>query len=326
MTLRILDFNVWSGLTYLGAFEMGNYGGGEFIERRLEFAVEQIKRLDPDLVCLHELNPSPEIPRRLARSLNMDFYAKIHLSGIRLGPVGIPRNLREADGIFIKKGIRFSPLGKRKLSGGWVGEHASFNTTDASQVLGIRLEWEGKSICLFTTHWHAGVERGPDIEKRAAEIEKNKEASAAAVHKALRMLDDNVKTRMMEARRTLEFIGRFDCPRVILTGDFNSNPHSKEIGKILSAGFSDSYAVCHPGEFGATWDYASNVNHQKFYSEHDENLYLRLNYTRLKMPHRLDYIFSRGAIRAVSSEIVLKEEKDGLLASDHFGVMTSFEI
>ncbi|MBI3395457.1 MAG: endonuclease/exonuclease/phosphatase family protein [Spirochaetia bacterium] len=327
MRLTVLDFNVWSGLTYMGFRHMGQYGDNEYIERRMQLTIAQIKDLNPDVVCLHELNMAPEVPLRIASEINMKCYFRTHLSGIRLGSLAVPRNLKEADAIFVRDGIPFEPLGRARLSGGFVGEFASLNTTDATQIIGVRLQMEGVPVNVFTTHWHAGIEPGPDIERRAARIAAEGEASQRAIQKALTMLSHNVTIRRREAERTLRFIDSFKGPRAILSGDFNSQPDSAEIGILRGAGFADTFETCNPGDPGHTWDYAANVNQRRFYSERDPDLYLRLNYTRLKVPHRLDYIFSRGnGLRALASRVVMTEVREGLQASDHFGVLTVFEI
>src|SRR5262245_55455460 len=124
--LRLLDFNVWSGLIYVGVFKMATYGTPDFIEKRLQAAIHQIKKLDPDIVCLHELNQAPYVPARIAAALDMNYYSAVHLAGMRIGPVGIPWNLNEADAIFVRRSIPFKVLGRLQLSGGFIRDNAAF--------------------------------------------------------------------------------------------------------------------------------------------------------------------------------------------------------
>ncbi|MCE9499598.1 MAG: hypothetical protein K8R21_03725, partial [Leptospira sp.] len=77
--LRILDFNVWSGLTYLGYLKMGTYGDASFLEKRRSVMLELIRQLDPDIVCLHELNPLPRAGQSIATELGMDSFYHLHL-------------------------------------------------------------------------------------------------------------------------------------------------------------------------------------------------------------------------------------------------------
>ncbi len=327
MRLCLLDFNVWSGLTYQGLFHMRSYGDEAYRMRRYRSMIEQIHRLDPDVVCLHELNPVPEMAHRVARDLDMDVYWHIHLAGIRLGPVGIPWNLREGDAVFARRSLQLKPIGRRQLSGGWISSFASFNVQDATQVLGVSLQCGARTVPVFTTHWHAGVIPGPDIEERAKRIHEQEGVPMQQIERALAQMRENAEIRLSEARKTASFLAEHSSGFALLSGDFNSSSDSPEIRHLLDSGLRDTLAELHDDP-GPTWNFAENDHQQKFYSDFDPDLYLRLNYTRLKIPHRLDYVFYRPApdARLVRSEIVLKDRVDSFQASDHFGVLAEFEV
>ena len=82
---------------------------------------------------------------------------------------------------------------------------------------------------------------------------------------------------------------------------------------IKGGGFLDSYARLHPRDPGLTW------NQQNPYTHHP------------KMPdRRLDYIFYRNASSLLSKlasvELVYTEPNEkGVYASDHYGVLATFE-
>ncbi len=325
--LRILDFNVWSGLTYLGSFHMGRYGDHDFKMRRYSAMMAQIRKLKPDIICLHELNPVAAMSKEIARTLDMDCFYHPHMGGIRIGPVGIPWNLQEGDAIFARRELKLRPLGRARLSGGWVSRYASFHTSDTTQILGAQIQTSGRTIPIFSTHWHAGVIPGPDIIKKAEAIFRDENISRKRIDRTLKLLEKNSVIRAMESEITLRFIDRHSKGGCILTGDFNANPDTPEIQNLKSAGFRDAFAEKHPGVFGATWDRKNNIHHKKFYTEDDSDLYLRLNYTRLKNPHRFDYIFFQtDFLKLKKCDIVMKKIIDGVQASDHFGIAADFEV
>jgi endonuclease/exonuclease/phosphatase family metal-dependent hydrolase len=329
MRLRILDFNVWSGLTYLGFLKMARYDDPELARKREESMIAQIKELDADVICLHELNPVYTRAKRLAEILDMNYYAHLHLSGIRIGPVGVPWNLEEGDAIFVRKDLRFRVLGRKQMSGGWIGKRSSWNFSDATQIMGISLEIAGAQVPVFTTHWHAGVTPGPDIHDAAERMSRTESIDPERLRAALLLMEENRAVRMKEAQLTLDFVAKH-APQdgfCILSGDFNAVPGTPEIGRILSAGWKDTLEEIAPGHSGYTWHYDENPLHRKFYTEYDPDLYLRLNYVRLRVPHRLDYIFFRpGRAALLSSEIVMRKQVNGVMASDHFGVLAEFDL
>lgn len=51
-SLRILNLNVWSGLDYEGAFRLGEYEKKGERDKRFQLLVKEIKKIDPDVICL----------------------------------------------------------------------------------------------------------------------------------------------------------------------------------------------------------------------------------------------------------------------------------
>lgn len=327
MRLRVLDFNVWSGLTYLGFLKMGRYDSEALAEKREAAMIAQIRELEADIVCLHELNPVYIRAKRLSELLGMNYYAHLHLAGIRIGPAGLPWNLEEGDAIFVRKGLEFKVIGRRQLSGGWIGRRCSWNFSDATQVLGVSVALGGNTVPIFTTHWHAGVTPGPDIHAAAERMSREEAIEPEKLKFALSLMEENRLIRMKEAAATAAFVQEHAPGFAILSGDFNSTPGTPEIEQMRLAGFVDTLEEVHPGASGYTWHYDENPLHQEFYTQYDPDLYLRLNYVRLRVPHRLDYVFYRpGAGRLLSSEIVMRKLVNGVMASDHFGVLADFEV
>ena len=161
--LKVLDINVWSGLDYTGYLTMGAYEDKTVREKRYQALVQQIKALDPDLIGVHEANKLPRYAKRLAADLGCRAFYHVGVGGVRLGPVGLPWNLREGDAILAKPGLNPEWVGRRQLSGGYVGRWATFHFEDATQVIGIRLTLNGQAIHVYATHWHASLTDAPAI-------------------------------------------------------------------------------------------------------------------------------------------------------------------
>lgn len=122
-----------------------------------------------------------------------------------------------------------------------------------------------------------------------------------------------------------EVIAAIDSPLPqLLCGDFNATPDHDEIrflrGLTTLAGrrthYQDAFLRIHPGAPGYTWS-----------SENEQTRPLR----SLDIDRRIDYIFVTSRTRdglgtVVDAGICLDERKDGICASDHFGVFAEVTI
>ncbi|MEK6193668.1 MAG: hypothetical protein N2F24_05515, partial [Deltaproteobacteria bacterium] len=133
--LKVLDINVWSGLDYIGTLTMGEYESAAIREKRYQALVKQIKELDPDVIGVHEANKVPGYAKRLAADTGCEVFQHVGVGGVRLGPIGLPWNLREGDAILVKKELNPEFVGRLQLSGGYVGKWVTFHFADATQVL-----------------------------------------------------------------------------------------------------------------------------------------------------------------------------------------------
>jgi endonuclease/exonuclease/phosphatase family metal-dependent hydrolase len=95
----------------------------------------------------------------------------------------------------------------------------------------------------------------------------------------------------------------------ILCGDFNDDPDSPAIQRVLTGGaeFRDAFGQCHPRDLGFTYSL--------------ENSYVPRAYPRSQ---RVDYVFTGGSATPQVCSVVF-DGRDGLaLASDHYGVLAEF--
>jgi len=321
--IRILTINAWSGLDYEGILEIGRCPDDP--ESRYRALVEGIRSIDPDVIAIQEANPLPWFARRLAQDIGYEAVFKVALGGIRLGPVGIPWNLREGDAILVKRPWTLVELGSRQLSGlGFTSNGCCFQLGEITQVLLARVLVNGKPLHVYALHLHAGPSEGPALDQALERLRG--ELPAEAVTEAWERVEGDIARRRSEILRLKEFLADTlppGMPAVVL-GDFNTQPESGELAPLLQEGeWVDSFVLKNPGAQGWTWDPFSNPN----IWERGEALepYDRLVAYHDARPSRIDLILLRGNIpedRVVESRVVLAAA-NGAAPSDHFGVLTT---
>lgn len=336
--LKVLDINVWSGLDYIGTLTMGEYESDAVREQRYLALVEQIKELDPDVIGVHEANKIPGYAKRLGKDIGCKVFQHVGVGGVRLGPVGLPWNLREGDAILVKDKLNPEFVGRRQLSGGYVGKWLTFHFADATQVLGIRITVNQKPLYVYATHWHASLTDAPAIMARAELLVNNN----PTLHEEYSALQAEIKAgamwRLSEAEKTLSFIQETtgNAP-FILMGDFNAENRSLEIKALLDNGMVDTFAHINPDDPGYTWDPATNLNQQKHYLNAEAtdatDLMQAIQTLDKTLSSRIDYIFTgprssiaSGQITVKESRVVMKKIIDGVHASDHYGIYTELLI
>jgi len=329
--LKVVTINVWSGLDYIGNFKMGEYESQVVREQRYQILVNQLKQLDPDVIALNEANKLPRYARSIAKDLGYDQVHHLGVAGIHFGPIGLPVNLREGDVILAKKSLKLKSASRKQLSGGYVGKFLTFHFADATQVVGATIELNGQKIFIFNTHWHASQFANQEMLTKFTTQYLDGELAGSEY---LNLINDAVtgkEWRLNEARKMVTFINQTagDNP-VILMGDFNDLCDSEPIGSVLQAGFTDTYPAVNSDQ-GYTWDELLNANIQTHYltsqlptiREGGQKGKPAANVRR----DRIDYIFARGdELKINASKVVLDQLENNLHPSDHFGVMTIFEV
>ncbi|MCX6601791.1 MAG: BamA/TamA family outer membrane protein, partial [bacterium] len=319
-SLRILTINVWSGLDYRGLLSCGEYESPLRREARFQLLVREIKALDPDLIFVQEANGCPLQPycSRLARFLGYDEIHQICLAGIKLGYVGIPMNLNEGNGILAKPSLRLEKIDEWKLSGspGIYSDYLTFHLDETISALAGRIRMNGARSYLVCVHLSAGA---PD------------EAGS--------------KRREKEIRRLVKHLRRLpDSSLVIVAGDFNAAPDSREMRFLATeSGFLDAFAA-HETQTIATWDPQGNENAALDAQPLDargRKLDARgtLDAVSASTPTRLDYVFLhapfqiadvRGCRVVMDSAGEWQEhaaaETLRMHVSDHYGVLAEMDL
>ncbi|HDR16020.1 MAG TPA: hypothetical protein ENN79_11160 [Desulfobacteraceae bacterium] len=337
--LRILDINIWSGLDYQGYIKMGEYEPDSVREKRYRALVTQIRQLDPDIIGVHEANKLPRYAKRLAKDIGYEAYWHVGVGGVRLGRVGLPWNLREGDAILVKRHLDPQLVGRKQLSGGYVGKWATFHLSDATQVIAVKITLQGKPVYVFATHWHASWSDAPCMLEKAEDLRNAGEITEEEYQNILEQIKEGIDWRLSESEKTIEFIRETAKDNLfILMGDFNSEAGSREIRNLINHGMVDVFQYANPGIPGFTWDPATNLNQQEHYmkessAEKDINVYTVFENFSRNISKRIDYIFLGPAsllaaekVVIKSSEVVMKDVIDGVQASDHYGIFAEIEL
>lgn len=278
MSVRVVTLNLW--------------GLAPDLERRLALIERQLRSIEPDVVCLQEVQhlegrDGPTTAHRIADALQMPsvVYAKASEWPADFYAPGQPAG---EDGLAVISRHPLLEHEERELPEPRTGERrvllsARFGVPSADQ-----------GFWVHNTHLHWRLDDGVAREKQVVAI------------------DDAVRATQSAA------------PQVVC-GDFNCEPDSDEIrfmtGKHTLAErrthYQDAYAHMHPREDGFTWC-AQNPATRKIRS--------------LDIDRRIDFVFvttrhkdGRGTIR--SCEVVLDERDDmGDCASDHYGVVAEVQL
>jgi len=334
MTLKILTINVWSGLDYEGVWKMGEYESRERRNKRYQLLVEQLKQVQPDIICLQEVNPIPEYARRLAHDIGYQGFAYVGMGGIHVGTVGIPINFLEGDAILIKPGFDAKSLGREKISGFGISNNwITFHFSEISQVMGVRLKKDGWRFNVFNTHLHAGP--GLDFntvgmmrqEWEAGKLSDNEFANIS--EKFAR----HSQRRYQEVGNLVRFVNHHsdDSSYTFVGGDFNTEVGSPEYELMQDAGYIDSFTE-NPFDPAVTWDPKRNTNIQTFYQPEPKNPTPEeyFNWKNDLQPRRIDYIWISDLPQVhwevKSAELFGMEPKNGINLSDHFGYMIEIQL
>ena len=335
--LRVLTINVWSGLDYIGKIRCGDYEQEMRRELRFRALLIQIRRLDPDIIFLQEANPVGAYSARLADSLSFDEIHLVCNAGIKLGPVGLPTNLKEGIAILARRPLALEMYDVWKLSGspGIYGDAITIHFDQSDFALVGKITIERTPIIVVNPHLIAAIPRDSllvhEFRKRAEAIGISEPEYADA----LRMWDMKIRRREKEVARLIGHLGQIsENYGVVIAGDLNAEPQSPEIGMITdTTGYLDVCAVNPPPGL-STWDPGENENvafSTQVLDAHGDTLdgYGCLSALYDERPRRIDYIFLGSQFRQddiSGCRIVLDSLVKGLHTSDHYGVIVDVDL
>ena len=331
-SLKILTFNAWHGLvTDEGILKLGEYETSDRREVRYSQLLEELQRLDPDVIALQEANPLPEYATKIASDLGFDEIHQIANGGVKLFGWGIPLNVSEGLILLAREELNLELVGKIRLSGPWFSiqnTQVSFQLSETRYALIGKIRVEGKEIYILNTHLHAGFPFGDTYIDDLSELRNAGEITDSEY--------DFFDNRAKEAsqRREEELFLAISWIRnetdnehpIILLGDFNSIENSNEIRTILDYHFIDAFREKNPGLSGFTSDSILNpkVRLMEENSLESQGQTDRFESKYLEIASRIDYIFLSSHFQSkniLESFVTLnRSNEDGVYPSDHFAV------
>ena len=332
-TIIVLTYNLWHGLNPTIGLNLGEFEDPARRELRLRGFLNQARALDPDIVFLQEVNPAPELSRRIGRELGYDHTSQIDNGGIRVGAIGVPANLRSGLAILAKRGLGLRSLGGRKLSGPWgfCSSVVCFQTGELRFALAAEVTVKGQRLLLVNTHLH----HGPALTQEAADalaglVHEGKITPERAGEIAV-TIGQASKRRSREISEAIAFAGECGADRkpTILAGDLNATPDTPEIQWLTeTAQFHNVLSAVDTKEPAPTWDVERNGNIRFFSAFKPLHVFEPVVMDRLQpifrsRSRRIDHILHRGVegfLEVTSTGLFGETPHEGVLSSDHFGV------
>ena len=313
--ITVATVNVWSGLDYRGVFAVGEYEDRATRDFRFNLLTRELSTAAPDVIALQEANPLPAYAQQISDALGLTPVWAVRQAGVRIGPVGLPANLREGSVILADASREPVRAGTRQLSGPGAGDSASFQLSGGSHLLAARMTVADRPVYVLTTRWTPSpqADRGRLLEL----VDAYDGGQLAGAEFAGRVTDAVAgrERRLAEARETLVYANALAGEEpVILLGSFYALPDSPEIALLRDAGFVDVWRSVGRSD-GFTRDGRTNAN----LSAHglagaDERV-------------RYDYIFVRGAgIAPRSARLILDRPTFGVHPSSHYGVLAELRV
>jgi len=342
--LRLLTINTWSGLDYQGFFKFGEYESDKRREERFAALVEQVKKLDPDVIFAQEANFAGRYARRLARALGFTEIHQVLNGGIKFGPVGLPVNFKEGMAILARPTLRLGRHDVWKLSGpfGLYGDFVTVHFDEAVFSLVGKITVNDTPLYLVNVHLAASPPNDDDLLRKLRERPEALEMTVEQFEQALAVTKERNQRRGKEIQRLLNDLKSLpQGAPVIVAGDFNAEMNSPEIQTFISSGgvldaltAAQERNIAGSRESRFTWD--SGLNENIAYSSRPANAsgrklqgYDLLNALDTTISRRIDYIFLNKNFRqedVLASSLAIHSKESGLQASDHFGVFADVDL
>ena len=335
-TIKALTYNVWHGLRSGESNKRFPGEEPERKERRLALQVEEIRRLDPDVLFFQEVNFSQPLSRWYAEQLGYDEIHKVTSCGLHLGAIyKIPKNMNEGIAILAKPELGLRRVGKKRLSGNAMCSATwGFQTKESRYALFGEITVGGRKVLLTTTHLYSAPFVPPTFEDDLEQLVEQGTLEPAQRDEILAVRDKKVSRAKGEAELLIQEIQKRQArlgsnAAAILGGDFNAEPDApgivaiKEAGS-LEAGTGPDFHTWNPVVNEVNYGIGSRRNYSlpTFDKPEVEEL-LDLRHTT---PRQIDHIFVSPDFEVVSAEMVLDQEKGGMYLSDHFGILAVLQL
>jgi endonuclease/exonuclease/phosphatase family metal-dependent hydrolase len=354
-TFKILTYNIWHGL-HVGPYWVRLDETPDQHEARFNLQVGQIAEEAPDLIFLQEVNPLPKQAARLVEALQKFGleYTEIHqvdACGLRVAQsVALMPDLNNGMVILAKTYLKLKKNTAVKILGtfGMCRSTRGFQLEELRYALIGEITWPGTSTkyLVVNVHKHSGLDASVEFLSKLKEVHAQEELHEyKAIKKKLKEPVAKRKEGLVvlnEALQQLRRTGQYEG--VILAGDFNFEPQSREYQKVVRLGFTDTHDLSgHQGELFTLDPIANDLIYDgdepiipevlqtsiaKGSSSSQQEL-LKGYQEDMRRPKRIDYIFVDSFFMDTCLHQTLFGQQlgsDGLPASDHYGVLNALDL
>lgn len=335
-----MTFNVWHGLRSGESRKRFPGEDSERMEERFAWQIEEIQRLDPDVLLLQEVNPNQRQARRYAEALGYDEIHKVTSCGLHLGGIyKIPKNVNEGLAILARPELELRRIGKKRLSGNAMCTATwGFQTKESRFGLFGEITVDGRQVLVATTHLSSPAFVLPDFDRELASLVADGTLTQEQHDEIQSIREAKSRRNLSEAKRMLSEISRrasrlgsagSDSVPIIFGGDFNAEPETSSVEAVLAAG----YELVGTGPDFHTWDPITNHENYGIGTRRHDPLptfdrpeVQELLAHRATTPRQIDHLFVNSGFEVVSVEMVMNRERGGILPSDHFGILATLEL
>lgn len=354
-TFKILTYNIWHGL-HVGPYWVRLDETPDQQEARFNLQVRQIAEEAPDLIFLQEVNPLPKQAARLVEALQKFGleYTEIHqvdACGLRVAQsVALMPDLNNGMVILAKPYLKLKKNTAVKILGtfGMCRSTRGFQLEELRYALIGEINWPGTSTkyLVVNVHKHSGLESSLEFLSKLKEVHAQEELlDYKAIKKKLKEPVAKRKEGLAVLNAALQQLrqnGQYGG--VILAGDFNFEPQSREYQKVVRLGFTDTHDLSrHQGELFTLDPIANDLIYDgdepiipevlqtsiaKGSSSSQQEL-LKGYQEDMRRPKRIDYIFVDSFFMDTCLHQTLFGRQlgsDGFPASDHYGVMNALDL
>ena len=336
-TLKIVTMNIWTGLDYVGKYSIGEYEPRAVRDQRTHLLIAGLKRIQPDVVALQEVNPVSTLGPAIAAELGYDCIYQRANAGIKIDGIGLPKNLNEGLAILARKSLRLQFVDVWNLSDGFgfFGNIASFHLTERRLALVGKIRIGNAELYVANAHLSSVVPDDSSSRQAAYQIASFRSRNESAIQKVVNECFSDADNRMRSTELLLEHLnGAYADKPLILLGDFNAPSSASEIRRLKSEGRLIEAAEVAGLASSVTWDPERNTNIR--YSTQaidargdslDVNGLLSAWYDG--HPRTIDHIFLNKHWQptdVTEASIILDNPDNGLFPSDHYGMLATIDI
>lgn len=350
MTFKVATYNIWHGLNGDGSIRMGSLEpkGRKFL--RLNYQRDILRDLGADLIFLQEVNPCPQLSADFAEYLGFDEVHQIDNAGLKILGLGFPKILLGGITILARPELKLTLVESVKLSGPRFSFSNDFISMQLYEnryaLIAIVSHPKIGNLLVANFHLHHGLEITQSFLKKIEELRIAQLISQKDYDLILEVGKSAQQRRFTEITALGQALQRIqkshNIQNTILAGDLNCSEESKEWHNLIEMGFVDTSFNKNGPNTCYTWNSEQNIeNHNLGKSFHfpwflakrfPEKSRVTLRTALIEnefRKRRIDYIFTKGEFTislSASSLFAYQPNRNGLVASDHFGVLSEFTI